>query len=53
MQSAGFLYNYFLTDFSHQRIPTSQQSFDAEASVSSFDFRINFFKNVWFGFFVK
>ena len=38
MQTAGFISEYYLLDFSCQRVPTNQQGFDAEASFSSFDF---------------
>ena len=42
MQNIGFISEYLLLNFYHQRQPTSQQRFDIEASFSSFDFGINF-----------
>ena len=43
MQNAGFISEYIFLDLSHLSISTSQLKFDAGASFSSFDFRVNFF----------
>ena len=42
MQTAAFISEYLLLDFSYQKIMTSQERFDAGASFYSFDFGVNF-----------